>query len=157
MPVKQLRDFLDSNHVRYETISHSPAYTAQEIAAATHISGREIAKTVILKIDGELAMMVLPASQLVDLRHIQGELQAQSVELATEKEFKDRFPDCETGAMPPFGHLYNMKLFSDHALSKDQEIAFNAGNHRELIKLSYDDFVRLAQPKILRLCTVAFA
>jgi Ala-tRNA(Pro) deacylase len=157
MPVKQLREFLDSKNVKYEVISHSPAYTAQEIAAMTHIRGRELAKVVVIKVDGEMAMMVLSASQMIDLQHLRFELQAKMVELATEKEFRDLFPDCETGAMPPFGHLYGMKVYADQGLSKDEEIAFNAGNHRELIKMSYEDFQRLAAPRMLRLSTVAFA
>jgi len=129
MPVQKLREFLDSNQVKYVTISHSVAYTAQEIAASAHIRGKELAKTVMVMVDGELAMAVLPASLQLDLDRLKEVAGVGSVRLATEAEFKDRFPGCETGAMPPFGNLYGMKVFADQALAEDQEIAFNAGTH----------------------------
>jgi Ala-tRNA(Pro) deacylase len=151
MPLARLKDFLDSHKVRYVVISHSIAYTAQGIAGLTHIPGRELAKTVIVKIDGAMAMAVVPASLQVDLPGLRKTLNAKSVELASELEFKDRFPDCDTGAMPPFGILYDMVVFADEALAKDKEIAFNAGSHRELVRMSWGDFERLVQPRIMRL------
>lgn len=149
MTTAKLRKLLDEEHVRYITIQHSPAYTAQEIAASAHISGKELAKTVIAKVDGKLTMLVLPASFKVNLKHLSDTLGTKSVELASEGEFENAFPGCELGAMPPFGNLYNMDTFVDKSLEEDEEIAFNAGNHSELIKLAYKDFARLAKPEII--------
>ena len=142
----RLREFLDKEHVKYVSIDHSPAFTAQEIAAAAHIPGKELAKTVIVKVDGELAMVVLPASEHVRMQNLRQTLGAQQVELADEDEFKKAFPDCETGAMPPFGNLYGMNVFVSQVLREDEEIAFNAGSHSELIRLPYADYERLVHP-----------
>jgi Ala-tRNA(Pro) deacylase len=150
MPAKKLREFLDSQQVVYETIQHPPAFTAQEIAALTHIRGKELAKTVIVKLDGTLAMFVLPAGMRVDLDHFARETGARKAELATEAEFRARFPECETGAMPPFGMLFGMEVFVADPLREDREIAFNAGTHRELVRMRYDDFERLVGPRVLR-------
>jgi Ala-tRNA(Pro) deacylase len=129
---------------------HSTAYTAQEIASLAHIKGRDMAKTVIVKIDDQMAMVVLPASYHVDLSALKAAATAKTVALASESEFRGRFPECETGAMPPFGNLYGMPVFVEKTLTKDKEIAFNAGTHSELIRLSYEDFARLVQPKVIR-------
>jgi Ala-tRNA(Pro) deacylase len=150
MPIQKLQEFLDGHEIKYVVISHSVAYTAQGIAALTHISGKELAKTVIVKIDGALAMAVLPASLHVDLRQLKAVAGAKSTELASEREFRERFPDCETGAMPPFGNLYDVPVFADESLAHDKEIAFNAGSHRELLRLAWEDFMRLVEPKIVR-------
>jgi len=149
MPLSSLREYLDKHNVKYIVISHSLAYTAQGIAALTHIPGKELAKTVIVKIDGKPAMAVVPAAFHVDLRLLKKATGAQTVELATEGEFKGLFPECETGAMPPFGNLYGLDVYADEALVKDKEIAFNAGSHRELIRLAWDDFNQLAKPKVV--------
>jgi len=149
MPVKKLKEFLDSNHVRYVSISHSAAYTAQEIAASAHVPGKELAKTVMVKIDGKMAMAVLPASFKVDLEHLKEALGATAIELASEREFRDLFPGCETGGMPPFGNLYDLDVYVSGKLAEDQEIAFNAGSHTELLKLAYADFERLVRPKVV--------
>jgi Ala-tRNA(Pro) deacylase len=151
MPLSRLKDFLDSQQVKYVTISHSLAYTAQGIAALTHIPGKELAKTVVVKIDNAMAMAVIPASSHLDTDLLRKASGAKFVQIATESEFQDKFPDCETGAMPPFGNLYNMKVFADEILARDAEIAFNAGSHRELVRLAWDDFARLVQPKIVAL------
>jgi Ala-tRNA(Pro) deacylase len=151
MPLNRLKEFLDSHNIKYVAISHSLAYTAQGIAALTHIPGKELAKTVVVKIDGSMAMAVVPASSHVDLAQLRTTLGAADVRLATEAEFKDKFPDCETGAMPPFGNLYGMSVFADEALSRDREIAFNAGSHRELVRLAWGDFKNLVKPKTLKL------
>lgn len=148
MPINTLTSFLDKNKVEYVTIRHSPAYTAQKIAAAAHIPGREVAKTVMVNVDGKMAMAVLRATDQVDLDLLRGTAKAKSVSLATEDEFKDAFKGVELGAMPPFGNLYGMDVYVDQALSKDQQIAFNAGNHTELIQLTYADFERLAKPRV---------
>ncbi|MFB3902082.1 MAG: aminoacyl-tRNA deacylase [Acidobacteriota bacterium] len=151
MPVKKLKEFLDENRVKYVTISHSLAYTAQEIAATAHVPGKELAKTVIVKADDRMAMAVLPASLKVNFELLADAIGAKKVTLATEKEFKQLFPDCELGAMPPFGNLYGMDVFVAESLTGDKEIAFNAGSHTELIRLSYEDFSRLVKPKVVKL------
>ncbi|MCK6619330.1 MAG: YbaK/EbsC family protein [Calditrichaceae bacterium] len=150
MPVKKLKDFLDREHVRYVTIIHSRAYTAQEIAASAHIPGKELAKTVMVKLDGKMAMAVLPASYRVDFELLKKATGAKTAELATEKEFKNMFPDCEVGAMPPFGNIYDLQVFAANSLREDEEIAFNAGSHTELMKLSFSDFERLSKPVFLK-------
>jgi len=150
MPVKALRELLDQNRVKYVVITHSPEFTAQEIAASAHVSGRELAKTVIVKLDDRLAMAVLPASHNVDFDLLRQAVGAKRAELAKEREFQDRFPNCEVGAMPPFGNLYGMDVFVDETLTEDRQIAFNAGTHRELIQMSYADFERLVRPRVAR-------
>ena len=151
MSVARLKDFLDSYGVRYIVISHSIAYTAQGIAALAHIPGKELAKTVIVKLDGKLAMAVLPASRQVDLPTLRAAASAKRAELASELEFRPSFPDCETGAMPPFGNLYGMAVFADESLAQDEEIAFNAGSHRELFRVKWNDYVHLVRPAIVKL------
>jgi Ala-tRNA(Pro) deacylase len=148
MALSSLVDYLDKNAVKYTVISHSPAYTAQGIAALTHISGKELAKTVMVKLDGRLVMAVLPATSHVNLGLLKRAANAKSAELASEAEFKDLFLECETGAMPPFGNLYGMDVFADESLAQEKEIAFNAGSHRELIRLAWEDFEELANPKV---------
>jgi len=150
MPATKLKEFLDSQNVKYVTISHSAAYTAQEIAASAHIPGQELAKTVMVRLDGKLAMAVLPASYKVDLNALKQATRTNQVELAGEQEFRSQFPECELGAMPPFGNLYDLQVYVDQSLTKDDTIAFNAGSHTELIKLSYKDFESLVRPKILK-------
>ncbi len=151
MPLSTLRDFLDRNRIQYLVISHSLAYTAQGIAALTHTPGKELAKTVMVMVDGRLAMAVVPASFRVDLYRLKKYLGADLVELASESDFRDRFPDCETGSMPPFGNLYGMDVFVDQTLAEDQQIAFNAGSHRELVRMKFADFRELVKPAIIPL------
>ncbi len=150
MPVKRLKEFLDTHDIKYVTIRHSPAYTAQEVAASAHVPGREMAKTVMLKLDDDIAMAVLPASFHVDLERVREITGAKRVELASEDEFKDLFPACEVGAMPPFGNLYDMRVFADASLAEDEEIAFEAGSHSELIRLPYTDYIRLVEPVVVQ-------
>lgn len=150
MPAQRLKEFLDEHHVKYVTINHSLAYTAQEIAASAHIPGDSLAKTVMVKLDGKMAMAVLPGSEKVDRDLLRESTGAREVELANEAEFKDRFPECAAGAMPPFGNLYGMPVFASKSLHSD-EIAFNAGSHTELIRMAYRDFQNLVQPKVVEL------
>lgn len=149
MPAKKLKDFLDDQKVKYVTIAHSPAYTAHEIAATAHILEKELAKTVIVNADEKVLMVVVPASRRVDLERLQEITGAGYVSLATEDEFRDLFPGCEVGAMPPFGNLYGMNVMVSHKLAEDDEIAFNAGTHTELIRLAYKDFARLVEPQVV--------
>ena len=149
MPVQRLKEYLSSNNVKYVSIVHSEAYTAQEIAALAHIPGKELAKTVIIKKDGRMAMAVLPASHKIDWALLKQATGAASIELAGEKEFMAMFADCDIGAMPPFGNLYGMEVFVETSLTRDKDIAFNAGSHTELVKLSFEDFSRLVRPKVV--------
>ena len=151
MPVKKLREFLDAEKVKYVAIRHSPAYTAQEIAASAHVRGKELAKTVMVTLDGKMAMAVVPASRKVGFDLLREAAGAGSVQLASEQAFRDMFPGCEVGAMPPFGNLYDMEVYVSKLLAEDEEIAFNAGSHTELIRLAYQDFERLVRPKAARI------
>lgn len=153
MPVEKLKEFLESEGVKYVTISHSQAFTAQEIAASAHIPGKELAKCVMVKIDDKMAMVVLAATDFVSLERLREAAGASAVELATESEFKDLFPTCEPGAMPPFGNLWDMAVFVDARLAEDERIAFNAGTHTELVQLSYADFEQLVNPQVLHVST----
>jgi len=149
MPAKMLREFLDDQGIQYKTIPHQIAYTARQVATVAHVPTRELAKTVIVKIDGVLAMAVVPASYTIDLSLLRAATGARSVILAKESEFKDRFPECEIGAMPPFGSLYGMAVYVDESLTKDEKIAFNACSHYEALQISYADFERLVRPRVL--------
>ena len=148
MPARKVAEFLDSHGVKYVTVKHSGAYTAQEIAASAHVPGKELAKTVVVKIDGKMAMAVLPASYRVDFGRLKDLAGATKVALASEQDFRDAFPECEVGAMPPFGNLYRMDVYVAAPLPQDDQIAFNAGSHTELIRLSYADFERLVEPTV---------
>jgi Ala-tRNA(Pro) deacylase len=148
MPVKKFVDFLDRHNVGFKTIEHDPAFTAQEIAACSHVSGKKLAKTVMVKVDGQASMAVLPASFKVDVEQLRETLSASHVEIMNEREFQDRFPECEAGAMPPFGNLYGMKVFVAESLAGDEAIAFNAGTLTELIELNYRDYESLVQPEV---------
>jgi Ala-tRNA(Pro) deacylase len=149
MPVAQLKEFLDQNEVHYLSIVHSKAYTAESIAKSAHVRGKELAKTVIVKLDGRLAMAVLPSTQKVHLDRLRKGAGAVSCELAREEDFYGDFPGCELGAMPPFGNLFQMDVFVEPRLAEDEEIAFNAGSHSELIRMAYKDFERLVKPRVV--------
>jgi len=151
MILRKLREFLDQRHVKHVVISHSPAYTAQEIAQAAHVHGEQFAKTTIVKLDGELAMAVLPAPEKVDLKLLGAAARAIQCELASESDFRTRFPECELGAMPPFGNLFGMHVYVDEALTTEKNIAFNAGTHTELVQMGFADFLGLVKPKVARI------
>ncbi len=151
MPIKKLKDHLDGEQIKYVTISHSPAFTAMEVAESAHVPGRALAKTVMVKLDGRMAMAVLPSTRKVDLNLLRESAGAEEAKLATEAEFKSLFPDCETGAMPPFGNLYGMDVYVSPSLAEDDQIAFNAGSHTEVMKLAYKDFERLVKPRVVRM------
>jgi Ala-tRNA(Pro) deacylase len=153
MLTKKLEDFLNSQNVQYGVIDHMATATAQRTAAAAHIPGNELAKTVMVKTDGKMAMAVLPSSCFVNLTQFKEATGANSVSLASEGEFRDLFPDCEAGAMPPFGNLYGMDVYVDESLAADNQIAFNAGTHKELIQMPYKVYENLVHPKISRFTT----
>jgi Ala-tRNA(Pro) deacylase len=154
MPAKKLKKFLDDHGVKYESIQHSPAYTASMVAQSAHISGSDFAKAVMVKIEGELAMVVLPAHRKILLSELRNLLLSEKVELANEDEFIGCFPDCELGAMPPFGQMYGMPLYMDLSLTKYPEIAFNAGNHHEVLRMTTDEYMLLAEPIVMDFATV---
>lgn len=150
MPFSKLKTFLESNNIKYDTLNHSQVFTALETAESAHIPGKELAKTIMIKIDGNMAMAVLPASSSIDFDRLKAVTGGRTVELAREEEFENLFPECETGAMPPFGNMYGMEVFVDEQLGEDKEIAFNAGSHTELIKIAYKDFERAVHPRKAR-------
>jgi Ala-tRNA(Pro) deacylase len=149
----RLTDYLDAHKLKYVLIQHSPAYTAREVAVSAHIPLREVAKTVVLTIDEKHILAVLPATEMVDLNLLRKALGTIAVRLTSESEFNALFPDCEVGAMPPFGNLFKMDVIVSESLAEEEEIAFNSGSHRDLIKMSYKDFERLVHPKVLPFST----
>jgi len=146
--LKKLKDYLEKNQVRYEVGYHERIYTSQEIAAAMHVPGKELAKVVMVKADGKMVMLVLPASYRVDTKKLKKVLQCKRLGIAKEKNFEELFPDCEVGAMPPFGNLYNLEVWVDQVLAEDELIVFRAGSHVETLKIKYNDYARLVNPKV---------
>lgn len=147
MLAPRLKEFLDTNGVAYTTVAHRPAYTAMEVAESAHVPGKDMAKTVIVDLDGRLAMAVLPATRHVSLERLGRSVGARQVGIAKEGEFRFDFPECEVGAMPPFGNLFNMEVLVDPHLAEDEQIAFNAGSHAEVLRMAYRDFERLVHPR----------
>ena len=147
IPVR-LKAYLEENGIDYQVLYHPRVYTAQEVAAAQHVSGKELAKVVMIKVDNELAMMVLPASSMLDMDKLKRVFQGRRTKLALEEEFQGLFPDCEIGAMPPFGNLYDLQVYVDTALAEQPHIVFQAGSHVETISMAYSDFANLVQPKV---------
>lgn len=145
----RLRELLENEKVPYRHEVHRTAYTAQEVAAEEHIPGKMMAKTVVIKADHQFALAVLPASARTDFGKLKAALGAKEVRLASELEFTGLFPDCEVGAMAPFGNLYGVPVYVETSLTEDDEIVFNAGTHEDTIRMKYADFARLAQPKVL--------
>jgi Ala-tRNA(Pro) deacylase len=146
--LKRLRQYLDSQKIPYEILSHKETHTAPELAQTLHVPGKDLAKIVMLKVDGRDVMSVLPANWKADVKRLKDVFGTNHVRLATEQEFKDLFPDCELGAIPPFGNLYGLGVYVDQSLTKDDDIIFPAGNSREAVKLRYRDFADLVQPLV---------
>jgi len=151
----KLKECLDGNKVKYDVLTHPQVYTAQAVAAATHVPGKELAKSVVVKADDHFVLAVLPAPRKVDTEQFQKQLGAKEVRLAHEFEFASLFPACETGAMPPFGNLYGMDVYVDRSITRDEEIVFNAGTHVEAIRMNYKDFERLVAPTVADFSTAA--
>lgn len=149
MSVNKVKEFLNTHHVKYDKLSHSPAYTAQEIAAIAHIPGKDLAKAVIVRMDDKLVMIVLQASDHINFESLKANTGAHTAELAKESDFEPKFSDCEAGATPPFGNLYGMDVYVTKELAGDHEIAFNAGSHTELLKLRYEDYNQLVEPRVI--------
>lgn len=153
--VRQLKDYLDDNNTKYTTITHSLAYTAQELAEIMHVPGRQWAKSIAIEVDGKPALAVLPAHHRINLAKLKQALGAQQLEILSEQRFSSHFPGCELGAMPPFGNLFNLPVFVSRDLRDDEQIVFNAGTHRDAIRLGYADFERLVQPVVCEFSEVA--
>ncbi|OHB64427.1 MAG: hypothetical protein A2168_00610 [Planctomycetes bacterium RBG_13_50_24] len=145
----RVTEFLDKSAVHYEVSEHAPAFTAQQMAAVEHEQGRYVAKPVIIKADGKYLMCVLSACYKIDLGALKSQLGARSVDLATEKEIGSIFDDCDLGAEPPFGNLYDLPVIMDKALDKDDHITFQAGAHDKAIRMSMEDYRKLVEPKVL--------
>ncbi len=150
MACEKLLEYLDEHGVRYEQIKHPQAYSAQETADRARIPGREFAKTVMIKLDGNMAMAVLPAPEKVNFTLLQQSAGAETISLATEPDFHEMFPDCDLGAMPPFGNIYGLDVYVSGSMSDAERIAFPAGTHTELLCISYADFERVVQPRVAR-------
>lgn len=148
--VRRVKEYLDENQISYTHCTHRLAYTAQEIAAAQHVPGREMAKTIVLKGDDKYMLFVLPAVMKIDMKALRNELPFKHLELATEKEFAALFPDSEVGAMAPFGNLYQLETYVDKSLLMDDEIVFNAGTHIDTIRMKYRDYERLIHPPVVQ-------
>lgn len=145
---ERLEQYLQENDVPFEVMAHRQAYTMQEVAAALHVPGKQVAKVVMVKADGEMAMLAIPAPYRLDFAKLRALLSAKEVSLAKEEEFADLFADCATGAMPPFGNLYDLPVYIDRALAEEANILFRVGTHRHTMKVAYTDFARLAQPTV---------
>ncbi len=145
---ERLEKYLKENNVPFEVLTHEQAYTMQETAAALHLSGKQVAKVVIVKADAKIAMLVIPAPNRLELGKVRDLLGVKKVSLAEEGEFAALFPDCAPGAMPPFGNLYDLPVYVDRALTQRDEIVFRVGTHRHTMKVSYADFARLARPTV---------
>lgn len=151
--VKRLQEFLDSHGVKYEVTPHREAFTSQEIAAASHVSGKAMAKVVMVKRGTGMVMAVLPAACKVGVDRLEKIFGMPGIAIAREHEFAGLFPDCDTGAMPPFGNLYGLEVYVDEELAQHATITFQAGNHQELVTMGYADFARLVQPKVAEFCS----
>jgi Ala-tRNA(Pro) deacylase len=146
---ERLEKFFREQGVKYEAQSHPEVYTAQEVAAVEHVPGRFVAKVVMAVVDGKLTELVLPALYRVDMAKLRAALDAREARLAREEEFIGVFPDCEVGAMPPFGNLYNVPVVVDKTLTQDLRMIFNAGTHRDTMAIAQQDFSRLVNPRIV--------
>jgi len=146
--LKKLKEYLEKNRVRHEVGYHERVYTSQEVAAAMHVPGKELAKVVIVKADGKMLMLVLPASYRAETKKLKKVLQCKKLQIAKERDFEELFPDCEVGAMPPFGNLYHLEVWVDQVLTEDEMIVFRAGSHVETLKIKYSDYSRLVNPRV---------
>ncbi len=148
----EIKKYLDSNHIPYETIHHLPAYTASQTAQAAHIPGKHLAKVVMVKLDGEFAMVAVPANCNVNWEELKRMTCAKQLELACEHEFSKLFPNCDIGAMPAFGNLYGVDVYLADSLAHEEWFAFNGGSHDDLIRICAKDFLNEVHPKMLSKC-----
>lgn len=145
---EKLTEFFNENGVSFQEKPHPKAYTMQEVAAALGIPGRQVAKVVIVRADDKLVMLVVPAPYRINFARLGTVLNAKKVSLSSESEFADRFPDCAPGAMPPFGHFYELSTYVDRSVTEEPFIYFRVGTHNESFMLSYPDYAKLAQPAV---------
>ncbi len=149
MPIlKRLQSYLDANKIPYELVNHQKAYTAHDVAQTLDVPGKFVAKVVMVKADNYFVMTVLPSTWRVDLKQLRDVLEARDLRLATESEIANMFPDCQVGAMPPFGNLYGVEVYVDQLLTEDESIVFEAGSYVGAMKLRYKDFADLVRPKV---------
>lgn len=148
----EIKQYLDTHQIPYETIHHLPAYTASQTAQAAHIPGKHLAKVVIVKVDGEFAMVALPANRHIDWEELKRVTGANNIELAREHEFAKLFPNCDLGAMPAFGNLYGVEVYLADSLAHEEWFAFNGGSHDDLIRICSKDFLKEVNPKMLAKC-----
>jgi len=144
----KLEKYFRDNGVEFQAMTHRTAYTAQEVAATQDVKGKLVAKVTMVIADAKVVMLVLPASHRIDFPKLKKALCAKDARLAKEEEFSNLFPDCDTGAMPPFGNMYSVPVYVDRSLTEDPEIVFQAGSHRDTLKITYKDYARLAQPTV---------
>jgi Ala-tRNA(Pro) deacylase len=147
---QRIRDFLDSQNVPFETLHHSQAFTGQEIAHSLHVSGKKCVKAVAVAADGETVLAVIPAAHRLNLPELRATLEASQLEMLQESELVGLFPDCDLGAVPPFGNLYGIKVWADRAVADAEEIIFCAGTHEDCIRMRYSDFSKLTLPRLGR-------
>jgi len=145
----QVKEYLDQKKVKYQVCSHRPTFTAQQMAAEEHVPGMDVAKPVIIQADGKYYMCVLPACCKVDLEMLRSALDAGEIQLADEKEMAKLFPDCELGAEPPFGNLFNMPTLMDDTLGKDGFIVCQAGKHDQALRINLQDYEKLVHPQVM--------
>ena len=148
---KRLSELIRNRGVRIEVLPHPEVFTSQEVAQSSHLSGRNVAKVVVLRDGGDHLMAVLPASEHVDLDALRSTTGRLGLELAAEDDLRSLFPDCELGAMPPFGHLYGLKMYVDPCLA-NHDIWFQAGNHHEIARMAYETYEQLARPYVGGFC-----
>ena len=145
---ERMENYLREKRVGFEVETHEQVFTMQEVAAALHVPGNQVAKVVIVCADKEKVMLVLPAPYRMNVDLVRDMVGAKKVRLAKEEEFADLFPDCATGAMPPFGNLYGVPVYVDRSMAEEPDMVFRIGTHRETMKITYADFIRLAQPVV---------
>jgi Ala-tRNA(Pro) deacylase len=145
---KQVEEYLSTKSIGYRWVTHQPSYTARETASCAHIPSRQFAKTVVVRLNGKMALTVMSADEKLSLRRLKDTAGVHDVRLVSEAELEQRFPGCERGAMPPLGSLYGLPVFVSTTIAEDDEIAFNAGSHTEIVQLSYRDFQKLERPRI---------
>lgn len=153
MAVSRLTHYLDEHGIKYVSVRHSPAFTAAEVAVSAHVPARSFAKTIVIKVEDVPAMLVLPASRRILIHELREMLETEHVKLATERELREMFPDCELGAMPPVGPIYGLTVHVAAALTQEKQITFNAGTHTETITMAYADFEKLVHPAIIDMVT----
>lgn len=151
---QRIRDYLDSQDVSYEPIHHSQAFTGQEVAHSMHISGKKLAKTLVLEGDGKLVMAVIPASHRLNLQDLRAAMEVHRLEMLPEGELVKLFPDCDLGAIPPFGSLYGLAVWVDRTVSDAEDVVFCAGTHEDCVRMKYSDFAKLSKPRLGRFSEV---